>query len=111
MNNYIVDFLKNNNHIGAENGIKTKDLLAALGRNISSDSERYLREEIHRCRTNWHEIDGIENYIVSDTKNGYYIPKNNIEVMKFFFRQDKMGKCHFITVKGIRKYLKKIHLI
>lgn len=50
MSNYIVNYLKNNNHIGAENGIKAVAILSAMGRDTSEDSKRNLKAEIQRFR-------------------------------------------------------------
>lgn len=49
--------------------------------------------------------------IVSDTVNGYYLPKTDKEVIHFFNAQEKRAKQFFITVKEIRKYLKNKGLI
>ena len=106
MTNYITDFLKNNNHIGAENGIKAVNLLSAMERDTSEDSKRHLKADIQQFRREWRIDNGIDNLIVSDTVNGYYLPKTDDEVIRFFKTQEKRAKQSFITVKEIRKYLK-----
>lgn len=111
MTNYITTFLKSNNHIGAENGIKAVALLSAMGRDTSEDSKRHLKAEIQRFRRNWRIEDGIDNLIISDTVNGYYLPKTDNEVIRFFNSQEKRAKQFFITIKELRKYLKNKRLI
>ncbi len=106
MTNYITDFLKSNNHIGADNGIKAVDILSAMGRDTSEDSKRHLKADIQRFRREWCIDNGIDTLIVSDTVNGYYLPKTDSEVIRFFYSQEKRAKQSFITVKEIRKYLK-----
>lgn len=111
MSNYITEFLKNNNHIGADNGIKAVDILATMGRDTSEDSKRHLTKEIQRFRREWCIDDGADNFILSDTINGYYLPKTNEEIIRFFNSQNKRAKQSFITVREIRKYLKNKRLI
>lgn len=106
MTNYIVDFLRSNNHIGAENGIKVSDMLSAMGRDTSKDSARRLSAEIRRFRILWRESDGIDNFIFSDTEHGYYLI-NDIEEAKHFVNSQKSRAIKaFETSKYVRKYLK-----
>lgn len=106
MVNYITDFLKSNNHIGADNGIKAVDILSAMGRDTSEDSKRHLKAEIRRYRVLWRENDGIENFIFSDTEHGYYL-MNDIQEAKHFVKSQKSRAVKaFETSKYIRRYLK-----
>ncbi|MGN1319321.1 MAG: hypothetical protein ACI4VF_09935 [Lachnospirales bacterium] len=106
MKNYIADTLKSNGNIGAKNGIKAKDLLACLGRSTSKDSIRYLQAEIRKFRINWREEDGIENFISSDTENGYYLISDIKEAEHFVKSQENRAIKAFETSKHIRLYLK-----
>lgn len=106
MTNYIADFLRSNNHIGADNGIKAVDILSAMGCDTSEDSKRHLKAEIRRYRVLWRENDGIENFIFSDTEHGYYL-MNDIQEAKHFVKSQKSRAVKaFETSKYIRKYLK-----
>ncbi len=106
MSNYITDFLRNNNHIGAENGIKAVDVLSAMGRDTSEDSKRHLKAEIRRFRVLWRIEDGIENFILSDTENGYYLMGDIKEAEHFVRSQKSRAVKAFETSKHIRQYLK-----
>lgn len=106
MTNYITDFLKVNNHIGADNGIKAVDILSAMGRDTSEDSKRRFKAEVQRYRREWCIDDGIENLIISDTTHGYFLPKNDDETIRFLNTQSKRAKQAFKTVKELRLYLK-----
>lgn len=106
MTNYITDFLKNNNHIGADNGIKAVDILSAMGRDTSEDSKRHLKTEIRRYRVLWRENDGIENFIFSDTEHGYYLMNDIKEAEHFVNSQKSRAVKALETSKYIRKYLK-----
>lgn len=106
MTNYIVDFLKNNNHIGADNGIKAVDMLSAMGRDTSEDSKRHLKAEIRRYRVLWRKNNGIENFIFSDTEHGYYLMRDIQEARHFVKSQRSRALKAFETSKYIRKYLK-----
>lgn len=51
MSNYITDFLKINNHIETNNGIKAVDILSAMGRDTTDNSRKgHLKAEIRRYR-------------------------------------------------------------
>lgn len=106
MTNYIVDFLKSNNHIGAENGIKAACILSAMWRNISDDSKRRLKAEIRRFRLQWYGNDGIENFILSDTEHGYYLFGDIQEAKHFVKSQKNRAIKAFETSKYIQQYLK-----
>ena len=107
MSNYITEYLKDNNHIGASNGIKARKLLSALGRNSSDDSIRQLKAEIRRFRLTWCESEGIETFIFSDTEHGYYLTSNIEEVQHFEKAQRSRAIKAFETSKNIRQYLKR----
>lgn len=106
MTNYITDFLRNNNHIGAENGIKVTNMLFAMGKNTSKNSARKITAEIRRYRVLWRENDGIENFIFSDTEHGYYLMNDIQEAKRFVKSQSSRAVKAFETAKYIRKYLK-----
>lgn len=106
MSNYIADYLKDNNHIGASNGIKASNLLSALGRETSDDSKRKLKAEIRCFRLNWRENEGIETFIFSDTEHGYYLTSDIREVQHFEKAQRSRAIKAFETSKYIRQYLR-----
>lgn len=106
MSNYIVVFLRSNNHIGANNGIKAVNILSAMGRSTSKSSQRRLNDEIHRCRLEWRANDGIENFIFSDTEHGYYLMSDIQEAKHFVKSQKSRAVKAFETSKYIRQYLK-----
>ena len=106
MSNYIVEFLRDNKHIGAPSGIKAAGILAAMGRNTSEDSQRRLKAEVQHFRSDWHAEEGIDNYILSNTENGYYLSSNDNEAVRFFATQNSRAIQSFTTVKELRRYLK-----
>ena len=105
MNNYITKFLKSNNHIGADNGIKAADILSAMGRSTSDDSKRRLKAEIRNYRILWRENDGIENFILSDTEHGYYLMNDMQEARRFVKSQYSRAIKNFETAKYIRLFI------
>lgn len=109
MSNYISDYLKENKHIGASNGIKASELLSALGRDTSNDSIRRLKAEIRRFRLNWCCDEGIECYIFSDTEHGYYLTTDIEEAQHFVKSQKSRAFKAFETIKGIRRYLDELN--
>ena len=109
MGNYIADYLKDNEHIGAINGIKASDLLSALGRDTSVDSVRKLKAEIRRFRLNWCCNDGIDTFIFSDTEHGYYLTTDVEEAQHFVKSQKSRAFKAFETIKGIRRYLDELN--
>lgn len=111
MTNRITELLHANGNIGAANGIKVKEMLKLLGISPTSKNSRNLTAEIQDCRRQWREVDGIENYILSDTSHGYYLPININEVVRFLSSQDKRAIQAFSTVKTLRRYLKSVSLM
>ena len=106
MTNRIAKLLHDNGNIGAANGIKLRDLLKLLGIPQTNIESRKLKAEIRGYRCQWQEADGIENYIVSDTAHGYYLPLDADEAIRFLSIQDKRAKETFFTVKTLRQHLK-----
>lgn len=111
MTNRITELLHANGNIGAANGIKVKGMLKLLRIPPTSKNSRNLAAEIQECRRQWREVDGIENYILSDTSHGYYLPLNADEAVRFLSSQDKRAIQAFSTVKTLRQHLKNIGLL
>ncbi len=111
MTNRITELLHDNGNIGADNGIKVREILMLLGLTPTSKNSRNLTAEIQEYRRQWREVDGIENYILSDTSHGYYLPLNADEAAHFLSSQDKRAIQAFSTVKTLRRHLKNIGVL
>ncbi|MCH5299010.1 MAG: hypothetical protein J1E96_04520 [Ruminococcus sp.] len=111
MTNRITELLHANGNIGAANGIKVKEMLKLLGQAPTNKNSRNLTAEIQSCRRQWREVDGLENYILSDTSHGYYLPLTADEAVSFLSTQDKRAIQTFSTVKALRQHLKNIGLL
>lgn len=106
MTNRITELLHANGNIGAANGIKVKEILKLLKIAPTSKNSRKITAEIQECRRQWREVDGIENYILSDTSHGYYLPLDINEAVRFLSTQDNRAIQAFSTVKTLRQHLK-----
>ncbi|MCC8073434.1 MAG: hypothetical protein LIO62_04845 [Clostridiales bacterium] len=103
---YISDYMKANNHIGAEKGITAKVLLpAAIGLEPSKSNIRAFQRDLYFYRCNWTKKDGIERYICSDRSNGYYLPENIKDVERFIATQKSQADKMSETTKHIEKYI------
>lgn len=111
MTNRITELLHTNGNIGAANGIKINEILKLLGIPSTLKNKRCISAEIQEYRRQWQEADGIENYILSDTAHGYYLPLNNNEAVHFLSSQSSRAIQTFSTVKPLRRHLKSVGLL
>ena len=81
---------------GKENAISCRELALLTGM-----SERAVQRAVHEIRWRFADV------ILSESGKGYWLSNDREEIQAFIDRRDRENRGRFITVRNIRKELRK----